>query len=307
MRFFYPSAMPSSSSSTSSSQPALSQPPPPVSGAVVAFPRPHVLLVTLDRPRQLNALTHSMHAQLDRLWAWFDAEPSLRCAVVTGSAGGRAFSAGADLKEWNARNSSASSSAAEDGLLGHGFGGLSNRRGRKPVVAAVNGLCLGGAVEMVLNADLVVAAAGARFGLPEVGVGVVAVAGGLPRLARIVGRQRASEMALLGSTRHTAAQMREWGIVNKVVGDGGGEAQAAAAAVVEEALRWAERVAANSPDAVMVTREGLLGAWEAEDPRASTRRVGEGVYARMEGGENMREGIASFVERRKPVWKDSKL
>lgn len=306
--------MPSSPSTSS-----FSPPPPPVSGVAISFPRPQVLLVTLDRPRQLNALTRDMHAQLDRLWTWFDAEPSLHCAVITGRAGGRAFCVGADLKEWNARNSSAASSsstAAADGLLGHGFGGLSNRRGRKPIVAAVNGLCLGGAVEMVLNADLVVAAAGARFGLPEVGVGVVAVAGGLPRLSRIVGRQRASEMALLGGTRHTARQMRDWGIVNMVVGDDNGDrgdqaapddAAAAAAAVVDEALRWAERVVANSPDAIIATREGLLGGWEAEDPAASTRRVGRGVYARMEGGDNMREGIASFVEKRKPAWKDSKL
>ncbi|POR32381.1 Uncharacterized protein TPAR_07416 [Tolypocladium paradoxum] len=274
------------------------KPPPPVPDALLAYPSPHVLLVTLNRPKRLNAVTRAMHAQLHCLWAWFDAEPSLRCAVLTGR--GRAFSAGADLREWNEKNAAGVASSADrdaESWAEGGFGGLSNRRGKKPVIAAVNGLCLGGAMEMVLNVDLVVASADATFGLPEARVGVVAIAGALPRLTRTVGRQRASEMALLGRT-HPAEQLREWGVVNKVV-EGG--------AVVDEALRWAAAVAGNSPDSVIVSREGLLGGWEAEDPRASTRRVDEGLYRRMDGGENMREGVASFVEKRRAVWRDSKL
>lgn len=288
--------------------PSFARPPPPVAAALLSYPSPHVLLVALNRPEQLNAVTRAMHAQLHRLWAWFDAEPSLRCAVLTGR--GRAFSAGADLREWNDRNAAGGRDGDGNGdgngdaagWAEGGFGGLSNRRGKKPVVAAVNGLCLGGALEMVLNADLVVASADATFGLPEARIGVVAIAGALPRLTRTVGRQRASEMALLGRT-YPAATLRDWGVVNTVVAGGGG----GGAAAVDEALRWAAAVAANSPDSVVVTREGLLGGWEAEDPAASTRRVGEGIYRRMDGGENMREGVASFVEKRKPVWKDSKL
>ena len=279
---------------------AFTKPPPPVSDALLSYPSPHVLLVTLNRPKQLNAVTRAMHVELHRLWDWFDAEQSLRCAVLTGR--GRAFSAGADLQEWNDQNTAAVASSedrdAESWVEG-GFGGLSNRRGKKPLVAAVNGLCLGGAMEMILNMDLVIASADATFGLPEVKIGVVAIAGALPRLTRIVGRQRASEMALLGRT-YPARAMYEWGVVNKVVGKGSGE-------VLDEALRWAAGVAGNSPDSVIVTREGLLGGWEPEDPGASTRRVDEGIYRRMDGGENMKEGVASFVEKRKAVWKDSKL
>lgn len=177
---------------------------------------------------------------------------------------------------------------------------MSNRRGRKPIIAAVNGLCLGGGMEMVLNADMLVAASSATFGLPEVKRGVVAIAGALPRLTRIVGRQRATEMALLGRTTYTAAEMKTWGIVNCVVDDG--------ANVLEEALRWAEEVVINSPDSVLVTREGLMGGWEAEDPVVSTMRVWEsGMYRGLQDGENVREGVKSFVEKRKPSWRDSKL
>lgn len=275
------------------------KPPPSIPDVTLSFPRFHVLLVVLNRPKQLNAIPKTLHTQLDRLWTWYDAEPTLRCAVLTGR--GRAFSVGADLKEWNDQNEaniSSGSSSRDPSWYESGFGGFSDRRGKKPVIAAVNGLCLGGAMEMILNADMVIASPEARFGLPEVTRGVVAVAGALPRLMRIVGRQRASEMALLGGT-HSAQKMCEWGIVNKVVRSAGG--------VVEEALRWATDVACNSPDAVIVSREGLLGGWEAEDPRASRARVEKELYGRMDGGENMREGVLSFVEKRKAEWRDSKL
>ncbi|KPM36533.1 hypothetical protein AK830_g10033 [Neonectria ditissima] len=272
--------------------------PPTVPDVILSSPQPHVLLVTLNRPRQLNALPRHMHFALDRLWAWYDAEPSLRCAVITGK--GRAFCAGADLKEWHDKNTTRDDggpAADDDKWADNGFGGLSNRRGKKPIVAAVNGLCLGGGMEMVLNTDLVVASSGAKFGLPEVTRGVVAIAGALPRLMRSVGRQRASEMALLGRM-YSATELREWGLVNAVV-DGDG--------VVDEALRWASEMAGNSPDAVIVSRAGLLGGWDGEDPRASTRRVDQGVYRGLDGGENMKEGVLSFVEKRKAVWRDSKL
>ena len=284
-------------------------PPPTVDDVILSFPRFHILLVTLNRPKQLNAVTRSMHAQLDRLWAWYDAEPALRCAVVTGS-GDRAFSAGADLKEWKSRNDAGVSSSEDraPSWASSGFGGISNRRGKKPVIAAVNGVCLGGAMEMILNVDMVIASADAKFGLPEVKRGVVAISGALPRLMKTVGRQRASEMALVGRM-HSAQELYAWGLVNKVVEGKSrtGSAAAAAAAVLEEALRWATDVACNSPDSVIVSREGLLGGWEAENPGTSTRRVDEGIYRKMDGGENMKEGVLSFVEKRNAEWKNSKL
>ena len=287
--------------------------PPAVPNVLISFPAPHVLLVTLNRPRQLNALRQEMHPALDRLWRWYDAQPSLRCAVLTGT--GRAFCAGADLKEWDEDNKKAAA-AAEAGagggsgdLMGeNGFGGLSNRRGKKPVIAAVNGLCLGGGMEMALNADMVIAGPAVRFGLPEVKSGVVAIAGALPRLIRTVGRQRASEMAMLGRM-YTAQQMLGWGVVNRIA-DGGESAEGGGGGgsdVVGEALRWAGEVAGNSPDSIIVTREGLLGGWDGEDPQASVRRVHDGVYEKLDAGENKMEGVSSFVQKRRPKWTDSKL
>ncbi|KAL8391803.1 hypothetical protein RB595_002129 [Gaeumannomyces hyphopodioides] len=282
----------------------LSTAPPEVANVIVSFPAAHVMLVTLNRPKQLNAIPTPQHAALAGLWRWYDNEPWLRCAVLTGS--GRAFCAGADLREWNG-----SHEAADKGATGKrqppsgtliavgGFGGMANRAGKKPIVLAVNGLAFGGGMEMVINADLVVAAADARFGLPEVGKGVIALAGALPRLTRVVGRQRAAEMALLGRTSYTAGQMRDWGLVNFVVPD--------AADVVGEALRVAAEMAANSPDAVIVSREGLRLGWEGVGPEQAVELLARGMYGRIDGGENMQEGVRSFVEKRKPVWKDSKL
>ncbi|KAJ4256754.1 hypothetical protein NW762_008850 [Fusarium torreyae] len=267
--------------------------PPEVPNVIVSYPHPHILLVTLNRPDQLNALQRQMSFELDRLWKWYDNEPSLRCAVITGT--GRAFCAGADLKEWNVKNAEGGKNIEK--WAENGFGGLSNRRGKKPIIAAVNGLCLGGGTEMVLNLDLVIASDTAKFGLPEVKRGVVAIAGALPRLIRIVGRQRASEIALLGRM-YTAQQFLDWGVVNKVVKLND---------VVGEALQWAVELSNNSPDSVIVSREGLLGGWEAEGPKDSTNRVDQGIYRRVEGGDNMKEGVLSFVEKRNAVWKNSKL
>ena len=275
--------------------------PPSVVDTITSIPVPHVLLVTLNRPKQLNAIHVQQHKELTHLFEWFDAEPSLRCAVITGS--GRAFCAGADLTEWN-NNSKDGKKDSSQIFTTAGFGGLSNRKGKKPVIAAVNGLCLGGGMEMVINCDMVVAGTrGVKFGTPEVKRGVVALAGALPRLIRTVGKQRASEMALLGRM-YGPQEMKEWGLVNFVVST---DEAKDGAAVVAEALRLAQEIAANSPDSVITSREGLTLGWEAMGPATSTELLGKGLYGRIDGAENMKEGLASFVEKREPRWKDSKL
>lgn len=149
---------------------------------------------------------------------------------------------------------------------------------------------------MIINADIVVANRKAVFGLPEVKIGVVALAGALTRLVRTVGRQRAMEMALTGRPL-PAEEAREWGLVNKVV-DGD---------VVEEAIQIAEVISANSPDSVIVSREGVKLGWEGVGAEEGTRLLMENWYERMDGGENMKEGVRSFVEKRKPKWVESKL
>lgn len=290
-------------------------PPPPVPNVLLTFPRPHVMLVTLNRPSALNCIPRPQHFAMEALFNWYDEEPSLRCAVITGT--GRAFCAGADLKEWDEKNRGTATATtvtksardkASNRFPPSGFGGMSNRGGMKPIIGAVNGICFGGGMEMAINCDMLVASSRATFSLPEVTIGVIALAGALPRLMRTVGKQRAAEMALTGK-RYSAAEMERWGLINEVVPDDGrGKGKGGDGdAVVEAALKWAGMIAANSPDSVIVSREGLKMGWEGVSAETGVDVIIKGWYERIEKGENMLEGVASFVEKRKPVWKDSKL
>lgn len=150
---------------------------------------------------------------------------------------------------------------------------------------------------MIVNADMVVAAKSATFALPEVKIGVVAIAGAPARLVRTVGKQRAMEMALTGRPVG-ADEAREWGLVNKVVEDG---------KVVDAAIELAKMITAASPDAVVVTRQGVMMGWEGVGAEEGTRLWTEQWYPRLLAGENMREGVRSFVEKRKPKWRPVKL
>ncbi|KAI4725770.1 Dak phosphatase [Aureobasidium sp. EXF-10728] len=249
-----------------------------------------ILVVTLNRPKQLNCISAEGNEELDAVWKWLDLEPQLRVGILTGT--GRAFCAGADLKEWNQANAS----GKQRNMPSSGFGGLSRRRGRKPVIAAVNGICFGGGCEMAINADIVIASATATFALPEVKRGVVAIAGALPRIARVVGKQRAMEMALTGRVL-PAQEAQHWGLVNRVVeGD-----------VLEACMGVAKEIAANSPDAVIVSREGVNLAWDGLGADAATEKLIKEMYPKLLQGENIHEGVKAFVEKRKPVWKASKL
>jgi len=270
--------------------------PPPLVDAKISFPTPAILLITLNRPDSLNCISIPGHYELQALYSWFDSEPSLSVAILTGA--GRAFCAGADLKEWHESNKPGERSQRQERVIPpSGFGALSRRGGKKPVICAVNGICFGGGAEMIINADIVVAEQHAVFGLPEVKIGVVALAGALTRLVRTVGRQRAMEMALTG--RNLAAEeAREWGLVNKVVGKGES---------VKEAIKIAQAIAETSPDSMIVTREGIKMGWEGVGAEEGTRLLAENWYARMDKGENMKEGVASFVEKRKPKYVPSKL
>jgi len=180
---------------------------------------------------------------------------------------------------------------------------LSRRNGKKPVIAAVNGICFGGGCEMIINADMVIASEKATFALPEVKRGVVAIAGALPRLARTVGKQRAMEMALTGRTL-SAHEAERWGLVNKVVGNGG---EGEDTEVVKEAVKMAAMICENSPDSVIVSREGVKLGWEGVGAEEGTRNLMDNWYPRIDQGENMKEGVRAFVEKRKPMWVASKL
>ncbi len=151
---------------------------------------------------------------------------------------------------------------------------------------------------MIINCDLVLASSTSTFALPEVKRGVVAIAGALPRLVRTVGKQRAMEMALTGRTL-SASEAREWGFVNEVVGDDGD--------VVGRAVEVGKVICGNSPDAVVVSKEGVGLGWEGVGVEEGSRRLVEGAYGRLQEGENLKEGVRAFVEKREPRWVDSKL
>lgn len=183
-------------------------------------------------------------------------------------------------------------------LPANGFGGISFRHGKKPVIAAVNGPAFGGGCEMAVNCDLVIASEGASFGLPEVKRGVTPFGGALPRLMHIVGRQRATEMALTGRPI-SAQEFKDWGVCNTVVEKGQG--------VVAKAVEVARMIADNSPDAVIVTREGLKMGYESLGVAESSRLFLDGWSKRVYDGSNMQEGLNAFTEKREPQWKESKL
>lgn len=269
-------------------------PPKTSSQLQVSFPIPHAILLTFNRPASRNAMNPEMEADIERIMDWFEQEEQLWVAIFTGA--GKIFCAGADLVAWNKRQSSGNLSE-KDHALGwrrNGFASLSTRQSWKPWIAAVNGGAHGGGMEVVLNCDLVVASQEALFTLPEVKRGVVAFAGGIPRVARVAGHQLASEMLLMGSTITAPDAYSRFHFVNKVVPKED---------VLAEALKMAERIVACSPDAVQSTKSALLLSQQTGSvAQAFTDHINSAVSDRVFKGENIKEGLKAFTEKRQPRW-----
>jgi crotonobetainyl-CoA hydratase len=246
-----------------------------------------ILVVTLDRPKA-NAIDVATSLALSEVFERLQRDDEIRVAVLTG-AGSRFFSAGWDLK-------AAASGEPIDADHGPGgFGGLTELFGlRKPVIAAVNGLALGGGFELALAADLVVAAEHAEFALPEVTLGMVADAGGVLRLPRRLPPVVATELLLTGR-RMSAAEALRWGLVNRVT---------PADELLDQALRLARDICASAPLAVAAVKE-IVAATAALDLEAAYRvlRVGDlPAYRAMLTSADAKEGPQAFVERRPPRW-----
>lgn len=257
----------------------------------VSFPKEHVVLLIMNRPKSLNAVCQTMESDLENLLSWFEGEPSLWVAIITGH--GRAFCAGADLKLLATRFSSVDQTAHHVWTV-NGFGSLSRRAMSKPIIAAVNGIAFGGGMEIVLNCDLVIASDNAAFALPEVKRGVVAAQGGIPRIKAVVGHQLASEMLLLGRTVSAKEAHERFGFVNTVVPK---------AQLLQTAIEWAGRITQNSPDAVQCTKRGLIEAGKHGDvEQATLAHMQSPESTRTYHGENIKEGLNAFRDKRKPIW-----
>jgi crotonobetainyl-CoA hydratase len=245
----------------------------------------HLFIVTINRPDVMNACHPPANRELSTVFDEFAADPDLWVAIVTG-AGDRAFCAGNDLK-YQALGGDMSGQPAT------GFAGLTARWDLdKPVIAAVNGVAMGGGFEIALACDLIIASENARFALPEVRVGLAAMAGGLLRLPRTIGTKRAMGMILTG--RHVPAREGyELGFVTDVVPEG---------QALEGAKRWAAQILEVSPMSVRASKQVVYESFEHGGVRAATEARYRAVDA-MRHSEDFVEGPLAFAQKRPPQWK----
>ena len=249
----------------------------------------HTLIATIDRPAALNAVNQAVWDGLGDAVERADRDPEIRALVITG-AGERAFCAGADLKAIARHEFRSATDSRRDAW---GFAGVVTHPISKPVIAAVNGMALGGGWEIVLSCDLVVASENARFGLPEVRHGLIAGGGGALRLPHRLPPVLAMEILLTGESIdvHRAASL---GLVNAVVPQ---------TDVLTKALDLAARTAANAPLAVQATKRIAAGIVGGRVPtEESGWRITREELARVLSSEDAAEGPRAFAERRPPRW-----
>jgi enoyl-CoA hydratase/carnithine racemase len=198
------------------------------------------------------------------------------------------------IAEWNEMVAN----GVKNDMSAPGLAGLPRRNGKKPIIAAVNGITMGGGFEMVANCDLVVASTSAKFALPEAKRGIVPVAGCLPRLTRTIGLQRCTDLALTGRSVD-ARTMYDWGLITRLID--------APDDVVDAAVKVADEMCSNSPDALIVARKGIRLSWETGNAEEAVSTLAEQWYPRLVEGANFAEGIRAFAEKRSPKWVNSKL
>jgi len=240
--------------------------------------------ITLNRPKALNALNTALAEELTAAMAAFENSPAIGCIVIAGS--DKAFAAGADIKEMRGKN-------YVDAYLGKFLAvwdGLT--QARKPVLAAVSGFCLGGGCELAMMCDIVIAADTAKFGLPEITLGIMPGTGGTQRLARAVGKAKAMDLILTGRMMD-AAEAERAGLVARVV---------PAADLMAETMAAAEKIASYSQPILMMAKETVNRAFEttlAEGIRFERR-----LFLSMFATEDQKEGMQAFIDKRKPAFRN---
>ena len=184
---------------------------------ILSLPAPRILMVKMNRPKQLNAMSWEMEQDMAKAFDWYEQQPSLWCAILTGN--GRGFCAGQDLKSFMDKQTDTEDAFEQqyNRIKVGGFGSVSTRRFNKPIIAAVDGYAMGGGTELALNCDLVIATSRSNFGLPEVARGVVAAMGGIARISQVAGHQKAAEMLLVGEAVPAQEAKERFGFVNCVV------------------------------------------------------------------------------------------
>ncbi|MFZ3005647.1 MAG: enoyl-CoA hydratase [Phenylobacterium sp.] len=245
-----------------------------------------VTLIRLNRPEALNALNSQLLSELTAALDAAEADDGVRCLVLTGS--DRAFAAGADIKEMSDKTY-AQMFAADF------FGAFARRmeQFRKPIIAAVSGYALGGGCELAMLCDFIIAAESAKFGQPEINLGVAPGIGGTQRLTRFVGKSKAMDM-ILTARMMDAAEAERSGLVSRVV---------APDKLIEEAMAAATKIAGQSPLAVMMNKELVEAAYETtlSTGVALERRLFHSLFA----FDDQKEGMAAFIDKRKPSFKGS--
>jgi enoyl-CoA hydratase len=250
---------------------------------LVENPAPGVGLVRLNQPRSFNSLTGPLMDELMGALAIMDADDSIGCMVITGT--DRVFAAGADIKEM--------AEAVPAALIEKNFIARWERLRslHKPVIAAVSGYALGGGCELALACDMIVASETAVFGQPEINLGVIPGAGGTQRLARTIGKALAMEM-VLNDRRLSAAEAERFGLANRV---------APVADYLAVAVRLAEEIAARAPVAVRLAKDAVNMALET--PLAAGLAYERNSFYALFATEDQKEGMAAFLEKRKPEWR----
>jgi enoyl-CoA hydratase/carnithine racemase len=250
----------------------------------------HLMIVTINRPEVMNALHHLAHDELTAVFDEFQENPDLWVGIVTG-AGDRAFSAGNDLKyhaEYRAKTGKRPPATPK------GFAGICGRFDLdKPLIAAVNGVAMGGGFETALACDIIIASEQAKFALPEPRVGLAAGAGGMQRLSRQIPLKKAMGMML--TARHVPAQEGyDLGFVTAVVPH---------ADLMKEARRWADLILDCSPMSIRATKQVVMRSLDVPSTEISMRNLSYPAFVAMTTSEDTIEGPKAFAEKRKPNWK----